>query len=105
MGSQPIDSDALRQKCARHSAGLTSITCRETPKDIAPTRASVVGGPALVVLIVVAGGTSHKPSGNCAEQDLLLVSPGGYRAHLMATQPSWGVGRENEREDLGLCIC
>ena len=39
---------------------------------------------------VLAGCTSAKTPGNFAEQDLLLMSPGGSTAHLKAAQPRGG---------------
>lgn len=51
------------------------------------TRANVVTGLPSLVLIMIAGHISAKPSGNFDEQDLLLLTgPGGYRAFYKATQ-------------------
>ena len=43
-------------------------------------------GPASIVLIMITGLTSAKPSGNLRKQDLLLTSPGVYMASQRATQ-------------------
>ena len=55
-----------------------------------------MAGATLEVLTVLAGCTSAKTPGNFAEQDLLLMSPGGSTAHLKAAQPRGGEERKKE---------
>ena len=64
--------------------------------DVPPPQASAVAGATLEVLTVLAGCTSAKTPGNFAEQDLLLMSPGGSTAHLKAAQPRGGEERKKE---------
>ena len=53
-------------------------------------RANVVAAPTLVVIIMIAGCTYAKPSGNFEEQDLFLIAPKGYSACPKATRRDYG---------------
>ena len=72
--------------------------------DVSPTGASVVDGPVLVVLTVIARYTSATTIRELwgEEKGLLLTSPGGYLARL--GPHSKVTGRERESMHLGFCL-
>lgn len=57
--SQPTDSDAIGWEWLRHSPMPACTTCGEACTHISLTRATVVTGLALTVLIMIARGTSE----------------------------------------------
>lgn len=93
------------------SLAWAHISCGK-PTDISLTRADIVAGRALVVLIMIAGHTSATPTRELGRTDLLLTYPGEYTVcpnilyvYCMSHSEA-GVEREREREeqDLGLCF-
>ena len=50
LSCQPFDSDAIVQKCLKHSPGPPLSVA--TPIDTSQTRANIVGGQAFVVVII-----------------------------------------------------